>query len=83
MVDEFGFGAIATYSCNDGYRLDGPDMITCDENNEWTPSPLQRGGYLDVVRLCRQYNIVPECNNKISGAMAIYTRVSNDFYKLW
>jgi CUB/sushi domain-containing protein len=39
MMGEFGLGAIATYSCNTGYRLDGPDMITCDENNEWTPSP--------------------------------------------
>ena len=31
-------GATVTYSCNSGYRLDGPMMRTCMDNGSWSGS---------------------------------------------
>uniref|UniRef100_H2Z7B4 Sushi domain-containing protein n=1 Tax=Ciona savignyi TaxID=51511 RepID=H2Z7B4_CIOSA len=30
---------VATYSCNTGYRLDGPQVITCFSNGRWSNTP--------------------------------------------
>ena len=31
-----GGGDIATYICDDGFELDGSEVVTCDCNSEWS-----------------------------------------------
>lgn len=45
MASEFTFGALITFSCEDGYDLRGPAMLQCLANNSWNgtvPSCIAR-----------------------------------------
>ena len=35
MTIETGLGAVATYTCSEGYDLVGADMRTCQANEQW------------------------------------------------
>ena len=32
-------GNIAAYSCDDGYSLSGVDMVTCEDDGQWSDPP--------------------------------------------
>ena len=36
VTADSGLNAVAAYSCNEGYSLDGDQMRTCQRNGEWT-----------------------------------------------
>ena len=36
MIVDTGLNAEATYSCDEGYSLDGDQTRTCQESGEWT-----------------------------------------------
>ena len=36
MTADTGLNAVATYSCDEGYNLDGDQTRTCQGNREWT-----------------------------------------------
>ncbi|XP_070570668.1 CUB and sushi domain-containing protein 1-like [Ptychodera flava] len=38
--DLYTYKNTVKYSCNDGYYIDGHDVITCDENGNWSKQPL-------------------------------------------
>ena len=41
MMTGNSVGDTATYSCNDGYSLSGVDMVTCEDDGEWSdPLPI-------------------------------------------
>ena len=39
MMTGNSVGDTATYSCNDGYSLSGVDMVTCQDNGQWSDPP--------------------------------------------
>ena len=40
MTLETGFGAIASYTCSEGYDLIGDEMRTCQVDGQWTGAEL-------------------------------------------
>ena len=52
-LDMTTFGAVANYSCNEGYILMGPTARTCQSNGNWT----------DDAPVCQSKSL-PACNHK-------------------
>ena len=43
----FVFGAHVYYNCNKGYKLKGPDTLTCGEDGKWVgETPVCKGEFL-------------------------------------
>lgn len=43
----FVFGAHVYYTCNEGYKLKGPDTLTCGEDGKWVgETPVCKGEFL-------------------------------------
>ena len=43
----FVFGAHVYYTCNKGYKLKGPDTLTCGEDGKWVgETPVCKGEFL-------------------------------------
>lgn len=39
--DYYGLGDDVFVSCDDGYRVEGSDILFCEENGEWDADPPQ------------------------------------------
>ena len=39
MVTGNSVGNTATYSCDDGFSLSGVDMVTCQDDGQWSDLP--------------------------------------------
>ena len=51
-LDMTTFGAVANYSCNEGYILTGPTARTCQSNGNWTEDePFCQSKYLAQVTM--------------------------------
>ena len=53
-VDTYRYGGLATYSCDEGYRLQGPDRAICLTNGEFEPRepPICRRKYNRYILYC-------------------------------
>ena len=38
-LNDLDIGSEVFYTCERGYRLDGPDVLVCGDNGEWSASP--------------------------------------------
>ena len=52
-------GSRATYTCNDGYRLQGDKQRECQRNGQWSgQEPVCRGTYVsfELIKVAMFYN---------------------------
>ncbi|XP_060605355.1 uncharacterized protein LOC132757879 isoform X2 [Ruditapes philippinarum] len=54
-------GCVLTFSCNEGYTLDGPSVLTCQDDGMWSPS--------NNPPECKQ-NVCPELNSPDDGTVS-------------
>ena len=40
MMTGNSLGDTATYSCNNGYSLSGVNIVTCEDNGQWSDPPI-------------------------------------------
>ena len=54
----FVFGAHVYYNCNKGYKLKGPDTLTCGEDGKWVgETPVCKGEFLSWLSFCTFFSL--------------------------
>lgn len=52
----YGYGTVATYSCNPGYVLQGNSTRTCDHSGKWTLEPPTCQGWSSAPSLLPSFS---------------------------
>ena len=63
VQDSYVVGDRVTFSCDDGFNLEGPNEITCQADSEWS----------DRFPTCqRKFTIVRGCNDRAMNILAFW-----------
>ena len=54
MMTGNSVGDTATYSCDDGFALSGVEMVTCQDNGQWSdPPPICVANRECICTICK------------------------------
>ncbi|KAM7303822.1 complement factor B [Ixodes scapularis] len=73
--DYYGLGDDVFVSCDDGYRVEGSDILFCEENGEWDADPPQCVAYNCTRRDFGPHVVVPEFRATNATSFSVGTTV--------